>query len=250
MDAYFDNNIYVYIEEGLITLDQIQEKLGLKFDTIYYSNAHVQETLERKAETVQIRNERIENRLQIIQQITQNNYLNEGLDDILIKSIESPFDVLETISEVSFAQNNMKHLVNMIKEDKKQESRNLLSLNPVHLNNFNATNIINEIDEKLKLSEQDFTFNKLIDQSIVQSNRVNNLYNRTVVAFELLDFFGYYKDKFTLKSNYARLWDSIHTYYASYCDFFITNDKNTSQKASVVYNLNAIKTQILALNIN
>lgn len=249
MNAYLDNNIYVYIEEGIISLNEIQEKLGINFDVIYYSSAHVQETLERKAETVELRKERIDNRLRIIQQITENNYLNEGLDDILKKSIESPFDVLETITEVSFGQSSMKDLVNMVEEDKKQESRNLLSLDPIHLNNFDASSIITEIDKKLKLTGQDFTFDKLIDLSIEQSKGVNNRYNRTTIAFELLDVFGFYKDKFTEKSNYARLWDSIHTYYASYCDYFITNDKNTRQKASVVYHLNNINTKILPLNL-
>lgn len=250
MNAYFDNNIYVYIEEGITTLKKIQEKIGVNFDVIYYSSAHVQETLERKAETEELRKERISNRLRIIQQVTQNNYLNEGLDDILKKSLENPFDVLETITEVSFGQTSMKSLVNMVEEDKKQESRNSLSLDPMHLNNFDASNIILEIDKKLRLTGQDFTFHKLIDLSIEQSKGVYNSYNKTVIAFELLDVFGFHKDKFTEKSNYARLWDSIHTYFASYCDYFITNDKNTRQKASVIYNLNNIGTKIVSLNLD
>lgn len=250
MNAYFDNNIFVYIEEGIISLDQIQEKIGINFDVIYYSSAHVQETLERKAETEALRKERISNRLRIIQQITQNNYLNEGLDDVLKKSLESPFDVLETITEISFGQTSMKNLVNMVEEDKKQESRNSLSLDPVHLNNFDASNVVIEIDKKLKLTGQDFTFQKLIDLSIEQSKGAHNRYNKTTIAFELLDVFGFHKDKFTEKSNYARLWDSIHTYYASYCDYFISNDKNTRQKASVIYSLNNIPTKIVSLNLD
>lgn len=250
MNAYFDNNIYAYIEEGIISLDRIQEKIGVNFDVIYYSSAHVQEALERTAETLELRKERISNRLQIIQQISQNNYLNEDVDHVLRKSIETPFDVLERITEVSYTQISMKNLVNIVGEEERQKSRNSLSLDPLYLNNFDASNIIAEIDKKLKLVGHDFTFHKFIDLSIEQSKGLYNSYNKTVIAFELLDLFGFYKDKFTEKSNYARLWDAIHTYYASYCDYFITNDKNTRQKASVIYNLNNTQTKVLALNLD
>lgn len=63
--------------------------------------------------------------------------------------------------------------------------------------------------------------------------------------FELLDLFGYWKDKYKPKSNYARAWDSIHVFYGAHCDLFISNDKNTRMKAKVVYDIYNIKTKII-----
>lgn len=243
MTAYFDNNIYIYIEEGKTSIDKIQENIGAKFDAIFYSNAHVQETLERRAETEELRKERIESRLQIIQDTTKNNYLIEGLDDILIKRIESPFSVLKTITEVPNLQAEMKSLVNKVDEDQRKKARSSLSL-PIHINDFAPAIIVSEINKKLG---QDLSFNKLIDLAIEQSKSVNNNYNNYTVGFELLDLFGFHKDKFTEKSNYARVWDGIHTYYASFCDYFITHDKNTRQKASVIYHINKVQTKIPVL---
>jgi hypothetical protein len=32
-------------------------------------------------------------------------------------------------------------------------------------------------------------------------------------------------------------WDSNHVFHASYCDYFISDDKRTRAKAKVVYNI-------------
>lgn len=70
--------------------------------------------------------------------------------------------------------------------------------------------------------------------------------NRIAAIFEVLDMLGFWKDKATSKSNYARLWDSSHTFYASYCHYFITDDKRTINKAKVVYDIYKIETKILS----
>ena len=70
--------------------------------------------------------------------------------------------------------------------------------------------------------------------------------HRIAAIIELLDLFGYWKDKETENSNYARLWDSIHTYFSSNCDFFISDDKQTRMKARVVFELFNIKTIVLS----
>ncbi len=72
------------------------------------------------------------------------------------------------------------------------------------------------------------------------------------VIFELLDLFGYWKDKSNKKSNYARFWDSSHTSFASNCDYFISEDKRIRNKAKVVYEIYDIKTKVLSpeLRIN
>jgi hypothetical protein len=58
--------------------------------------------------------------------------------------------------------------------------------------------------------------------------------------------FGYWKDKANEKSNYARLWDSSHAFFAAFCDYFISDDKRTRNKARVVYNIYEISTKVIS----
>ena len=55
-----------------------------------------------------------------------------------------------------------------------------------------------------------------------------------------LDFFGFYRDK--VFNNLVQ--DSHHAYYGAHCDFFITEDDNTYQKAKVLYEHFNISTRV------
>lgn len=69
--------------------------------------------------------------------------------------------------------------------------------------------------------------------------------NKMAGIYELLDFMGYWKDRETPTSNYARLWDASYAYYASFCDYFISDDKRNRNKAKVIYNIYDVKTQVV-----
>lgn len=71
------------------------------------------------------------------------------------------------------------------------------------------------------------------------------LHEQICSIFNLLDMIGYWKDKETTKSNMARVYDASHTYLASGCDFFVTNDNRCSKKAKVAYFLKNVKTEII-----
>ena len=77
-------------------------------------------------------------------------------------------------------------------------------------------------------------------------NQNLGLMNRIAGVFELLDMLGYWKDKEKENSNYARLWDAQHTFFASYCDYFVTDDKRTSYKAKVAYNIYKKRTKVIS----
>ncbi len=72
------------------------------------------------------------------------------------------------------------------------------------------------------------------------------MHNKFGGVFELLDLIGYWKDKYNEKSNYARLWDSNHAYFSSFCDYFISDDKRTRNKANVAFHIFDIKTQAIS----
>jgi uncharacterized protein YutD len=63
--------------------------------------------------------------------------------------------------------------------------------------------------------------------------------------FNFLDFVGFWKDKNSSKSNMARMYDASHAYFASGCDFFISNDLRARMKSKVAYEFKNIKSQVI-----
>ena len=74
------------------------------------------------------------------------------------------------------------------------------------------------------------------------------LHNRMAAMIEFIDMLGYWRDKQTDKSNTARFWDANHAFYASYCDYFISDDKRNRNKCRVVYEIYGIDTKIYSSN--
>lgn len=248
MTAYFDTNIYAYIENGSLSINQIEEAIGLKISKIFFSASHIQEALEIRGSNTEERKDRIKKRLRTIKALSQSNYLYENLENKVFKLIESPFSVLNTITEVEFTQEIMKSFSNHITEEQKQSLRDLLEIDPTRINNYSPTEVLEQLNKKLFETGQEFTFLRLMEHGLSYhpNSESFGLSNRIAGIFELLDMFGYWKDKFTDKSNYARLWDSSHTSFAAYCDLFISDDKRTRNKAKVVYDIYKIGTRVVS----
>lgn len=247
MKVYLDNNIFIYLEENKISLNDLEILIENKIDKILFSASHIQETLEIKGENEIQKNQRINTRLKVISEFTNNFYICENLQNQVEEFEESPFSVIETITEVSFAQNAMKNLVNFITEEQKLEVQKMLGIDTKKLNNYSPIEVVSQLTNKLTQYGEDFTFLNMIEIGISHhpDGHTFGRSNRIAGIFELLDMLGYWKDKANEKSNYARLWDSSHTSYASYCDYFISNDKRTVNKAKVVYDIYGINTKVL-----
>lgn len=248
MRIYLDSNIYIYLENGQLSITDIENIIDGNIGKIFFSPSHIQESLEIKGKTEEQRLEWINQRLNTIVEITNGNYLYENLSNEVIESIESPFEILKTITEVPFAQNAMKSMVNLIREDQKNEVRKTLGIDPKELNNYKPGEVVEHLNNKLSESVPSLTFLDMIEQGISfhPNGATFGRSNRIAAIFEILDMLGYWKDTSNEKSNYARLWDSSHTFYASHCDYFITDDKRTRNKAKVVYNIYNIETKVVS----
>lgn len=64
--------------------------------------------------------------------------------------------------------------------------------------------------------------------------------------FNAMDMLGFWQDKRTERSNMARSYDANHAYFASACDYFITNDRRTCNKANVLYYYYGMKTKAIS----
>ncbi len=248
MTVYFDTNIYAYIENGSLSVRQIEDSIGVRFSKIFYSASHIQESIEIKGISKEERENRINKRLHTISELSESNYLYEDLENNVFKLIENPFSVLKTITEVVYGQEMMKGFANFISEEQKESLRNLLCIEPSRMNNYSPTEVIQQFNKKLHQTGQEFTFLSLMEygMSFHPNSETFGLSNKIAGIFELLDMFGYWKDKYTDKSNYARLWDSSHTSFAAFCDYFISDDKRTRNKAKVVYDIYNIGTKVLS----
>lgn len=248
MTAYLDNNILIYIENGSLTVSDLKVSINPDLTDYFYSSAHIQETEEIKGETDLIRNERIEKRLMTIESITNSKYLYHNLDDGKVHLLnEKPSSVLDTIRDVSFANAMMKGLTNMIGNSEREKFRLQLGLDPKRLNNYGTDEIVEHLNLKLK-DWGDMSIIDLVEKGVEMhpQGKEFGLNNRFGGIFELLDLLGYWTDKYNDKSNYARLWDSNHAYFASCCDYFVSDDKRTRNKAKVVYKIYGINTIVVS----
>lgn len=115
----------------------------------FFSASHIQETLEIKRKDGKERLERINTRLETLENITQNNYISENLKNEVYELIESPYQVIKTITEVP-AQPIMKSFMNFISEEQKREIRNQLNIEPTKINLYNYNEVIEQLSEKLQ----------------------------------------------------------------------------------------------------
>lgn len=245
-NAYFDNNIIIGIEDGYLELEKVIQKVDPEITNVFYSASHLQEAKEIKGNR-KIRKERIERRLDSISKITNNSYLNEELSTRKVKAyIEHPSVVWNTISEVSWANWFVKRLINFVSQKNRNKFRQLLNLETSKLNNYEPSEVIEHLNKKLEGYGDGMTFIQMIEHGVSQhpQGQTFGLSNRIAGIFELLDLLGYWKDKYNKKSNYARLWDSSHTFYAAHTNYFVSRDKRTRNKAKVVYHQYGIETKV------
>src|SRR5690554_1032283 len=166
MRIYPDTNIFVYLENKSLTIPALENIIGFPIESFFYSSAHIQEALEIRGDNEQQRQDRINKRLETIEKITEGNYINENTKNEVFEYKESPFEVIQTLTEVSFAQNAMKGLANFITEEQKNETRKLLNLDPKRMNNYKPEEVIEHLNKKLTETGQDYKFFDLIEIGI------------------------------------------------------------------------------------
>ncbi len=249
MKVYLDNNIFIYLEKNRIGISDIVKLAAGPIEKIFYSASHINEALEIKGKDNIEREARLNLRLKTISEITNDNYLYQDLENSVFEQIESPFNVAQTITEIP-AESIMKTFANLISEDQKKEVRRLLKLDPAKINLYEPGEVIMQLSQKL-MEFGGYSFIDMIEIGISnhRDGKSFGLSNRFAAIFELLDMFGYWKDKATEKSNYARLWDSNHTFFSIFCDCFISNDWRTIKKAEVVFNMYSIETKLIYADI-
>lgn len=230
--AYLDNNILVSIEAGEINPEELKNIYG-KGISFVYSYVHIQELLKGEKNIKEL----VEKRIQTICAITNKTYVYPDIRGISFKT-EYPENV------ISFIQMNFK-LMEAIKTAAKNfrvdrtALINHIGVDLKRINNYEPEEVVEYLNNAIQKNLQ-LGFTEIIDLAGTSlRDRINTLFN-------LLDFVGFWKDKKNEKSDLARLYDASHAYFASGCDFFITNDKRALKKTKVAFYLNHIDTKVMS----
>lgn len=247
--VYIDNNIIVSIEDGSCSLDQIRAIIPGKKVRFFYSSAHIFEVEHFPGHAAVTKSELLEKRFHSIREITKKNYLYLNLKGNQLTQLnEDPKEVYNTITDVPFAIEAMKGFLNLYTKEQKEAVRKELGIEIHKLNNYSASEIIEHLNTKLTAWGTNQSFIEMIEYGIKvhPDGKSFGLHNRIAGVFELLDMLGYWKDKETDTSNYARLWDAQHTFFASYCNYFISDDRRTRNKAEVAYKIYNKDTKVIS----
>ncbi|MBZ4190447.1 hypothetical protein [Niabella beijingensis] len=253
LNVYLDNNIVVSVENGEYSLNELKTLLPNKEINLFYSAAHLYEAESFPGNLILSRETFLNRRFQTIRNLFKNNYLYLDLNgNIVRRLVEDPQNVYNTITEIPSAITAMKGFMNFISKELKEQIRDSLGIEVHKLNNYTEENVLEHLNAKLPGLGMDISFMELIEMSINchPDGSTFGLHNRIAAIFELLDMLGYWKDKETNTSNYARLWDADHCFNASYCDYFVSNDKRTRNKAKVVYRIYKAETKVISTSLN
>lgn len=250
MDIYLDNNIIVSIEKEGFQLKDIKLPESSKKSKFFYSSAHIFEAVNFKGSASITREELLAQRFKTIREIFQSKYLYiNRQNDIITLIIEDPKTAFDTITEFPVGIQAMNQFVNLIPKEKKTEIRQELGIESAKLNNYAPSEVIGHLNTKLISLGANMSFLEIVEYGIQlhPNGKDFGLSNRFGAVFEFLDMLGYWKDKETETSNFARLWDSLHSYFATYCDYFVSNDRRTRNKAEVVYSIYNKNTKVVGI---
>lgn len=105
-----------------------------------------------------------------------------------------------------------------------------------------------EFNERMK-DKFGKTFMETIDAMITEKQK-NDFFIRFNYAYTMLEMFNITREKSGKKAKKFNYWslnnDATHCYFASMCDYLITDDKGLQVKASILYRLFNIETRIFS----
>lgn len=104
-----------------------------------------------------------------------------------------------------------------------------------------------DFNEGFKNSAFEKTFFEYIYESCKTNGKEEVLdYDFYLKAYATLDSLGISKDKINKKNTFDNMFnDALHSLYARYFDYFVTDDSQTIQKSKALYNLTNVVTKVI-----
>lgn len=226
MKVYIDNNILIDYEKDHSILANIN---NVNYRCSYI---HIAELVESTRDL----EKRIELRFSTIASLTNNIFMVNIGKNVMGQEINKCSRYYETLnSPIS----RMLHQFT-----KEQSNRWLEGKDPDTLINhfcIDKKRINNYTSDELIKEHGDF-----IDYYVTVSDYGNRMAS-FMSFFNVLDILGFWRDKAKTGSMLNRTYDAQHAYFATGCDYFVSNDHRTCMKANVLYQYYGYKTRALSL---
>jgi hypothetical protein len=115
---------------------------------------------------------------------------------------------------------------------------------------------------KYSIGDEVYILNDLFKDGIIQDKFIDFIkaslhhkdkknipyYDFYLHSYNVLDILGFSKDKLNKKNSFNNVFnDSLHSYYAKYCDYFITEDEGLRKKSSLLYKKYEVSTKVLSV---
>jgi hypothetical protein len=247
MKIYLDNNIVVAIENkeySIADLKRLFPSENLKF---FYSGGHIFEIEAFEGSSNISKADLTRKRVETIRSIFNKNYLSvEAINDKILLLEKDPKEVLELIQPSLVEINKQKKLITLFfSKDEKDNLRKQFGADILKISNYSPSAITGYLNSMLLDMDINSEFSYLV-RSVVEDKSQLKLNMKIVLLFEILDLFGYYKDKQTPSSNFARVCDAHHAFVSSYCDYIVSDDNRMRMKTQVAFSLYKISTKIIA----
>ncbi len=107
-----------------------------------------------------------------------------------------------------------------------------------------------DFNEALKNTIVQKSFLEFVEENL-KMNHKNGVpfYDFYHSAYNMLDMLGIKKDKITAKNTLNNVHtDGMHSYFAHYCDYFVTDDTNVAIKSKALYKMMGISTMVVSVD--
>ena len=231
-------------------MSDIYAVVGPPPHTFFYSTAHLYEANATQGYDDFTKDQLIQSRMKLIDRITEAHYMLQDPQKqlhFLIRDAKSAFDM---VSDYPTSETIKQGFSNNMTFDMRKLFRDLLKIDTGKLNALPPEKVLGYLDERYRTVGVEITFTETVEKGLLELEHLGKnagLYDRISMLFGLLDTVGYAKDKETDKSDFARLWDANHAYFAAHLDIFLTNDRRTKKKTELVYYLLEIPTRVLSI---
>lgn len=260
---YLDSNVIIDMYNGVD-----DELIGLVLRSVFNGPYCYPFTAEQVNEiVVDSDNQLSSNRLSFLSTISQNIYFESSMNRIEFTSA-SPFQVFDTLNQVSLDFNLDKYLSGILTFENERLARSEFSLSPNELNNLSPTQAIDVINSALQNYEYELkegqvepprSLDEMMDytKTIVQKSFSNiwktfntdpeiQLFNMQVVMmFTMMDTFGFWSDSKSVHSKGSRYADSRHAENGKNFRVVVSRDKRFLKKTEAAYLYFKIDTKIL-----
>ena len=255
--VYLDWNVIVSLKDGdlpdlykaLLTVRQQGTLLPFSFE-------HLEEIDRIKADSESKRLASIREHLDFLSSLSENIYLVKEENQAFFHET-SPQEVYPNLELVSAQRVEIEKIVTLVSMADYKQARDMLNLDPSRLNNIQADQLVQGLDEALNTPENrekygqpfggDINMEKIVEMAMSFLPKDFPMTDDIFITmlYSMVDSLGYWPDKPKKTDDYARYIDACHAASAAYCHYLISDDKSLLKKAKAIYATLNIGTRVL-----